>query len=82
MIPDEIYARRTSTPTQGDVLIRVIAGSSYERVDAATREQIAVVPTLDVAVKVAAERGGAVWRENVDTRGRPLGGPVLLLPRS
>ena len=66
----------------GDVLIRTVGESSFELVDATTREQIAIVPALQVAVQVAGERGGAVWRENVDSRGRPLGHAVLLLPRS
>ena len=70
-----------TSPKHGDVLIRVFVGSSFQLVDAMTREQIAIVPALDVAVKLASEYG-AVWRENVDNRGRPLGEPVLLLQKA
>jgi hypothetical protein len=60
-------------PKDGDVLIRAVGDYSFELVDVTTREQIAIVPALRVALQVASERGGAVWRENVDHRGRPLG---------
>jgi hypothetical protein len=70
----------SSIPKRGDVLIRAL-GDDFELVDATTREQIAIVPALQEAVQVASERGGAVWRENVDDGGRPLGQPVLILPR-
>jgi len=70
----------SSIPKRGDVLIRAL-GDDFELVDATTREQIAIVPALQEAVQVASERGGAVWRENVDDGGRPLGRPVLILPR-
>ena len=68
-------------PMHGDVLIRAYAGSSYQLLDATTHKQIAIIGNLQLAVTMASERGGAVWRENVDNRGRPLGSPVLLLPR-
>jgi hypothetical protein len=68
----------TMTPPGGDVLIRPFGESSYQLLDMATREQIAIVPELPLAIKVASDRGGAVWRENVDDRGRPIGNPVLL----
>jgi hypothetical protein len=70
-----------ATPRPGDVLIRPFGESSYALVDAATNEQIAITSELRAAVKLASEHGGAVWRENVDNRGRPLGSPVLLLPK-
>ena len=72
----------TAGPTHGDVLIRTYAGSSYQLLDASTHEQIAVIGTLQMAVMMARDRGGSVWRENVDNRGRPLGNPVLLMPRA
>jgi hypothetical protein len=72
----------TTIPTDGDVLIRVYVGSSYQLLEATTHKQIAILGNLQMAVTMASERGGAVWRENVDDRGRPLGAPVLLLPRS
>jgi hypothetical protein len=68
-------------PRYGDVLIRAIGDSSYELVDAITHQQIAIAPALAVAVKLAGEYGGAVWRANVDKRGRFLGNPVLLMQR-
>ena len=40
-----------------------------------THEPIAIAPDLRAALRAASERGGAVWRENVDNRGRPLGSP-------
>jgi len=57
------------------------AGSSYQLLDATTHKQIAIIGNLEMAVTMARERGGAVWRENADNRGRPLGNPVLL-PRA
>src|SRR5215203_2169036 len=37
--------------------------------------------SLAAALNVAVARGGAVWRQNTDGRGRPLGELVMLLPR-
>ena len=71
----------TASPTRGDVLIRAYAGS-YQLLDAATHEPIAIVAALQMAVRIASDHGGAVWRENVDNRGRPLGDPVMLRPRT
>jgi len=71
----------TTIPTHGDVLIRAYVGSSYQLLDATTHAN-RDSRELPMAVTMASERGGAVWRENVDNRGRPLGAPVLLLPRS
>jgi hypothetical protein len=62
----------------GDVLVRHFVGSSLELVDANTHRPIAIVPTLHHAVTIAAGRGGRVWSENVDNRGRALGEPILL----
>ena len=70
-----------ATANRGDVLIRVFAGSSLELVDAVTREPITVASSLNEAISLAAERRAAVWRENVDSRGRALGAPILLLPK-
>ena len=71
----------TTAPKHGDVLIRAYAGARYQLLDAATHTHIAIVGNLQMAVTIASERGGAVWRENVDNRGRPLGDAVLLLPK-
>lgn len=72
----------TIGPSHGDVLIRAYSDSSYQLLDAGSYEQIAIIGDLRTAITIASERGGAVWRENVDNRGRPLGAPVLLLPRT
>ena len=69
-----------ATPKHGDVLIRAFGESSFQLVDATTDEQISIAPDLPVAVRIASDCGGAVWRENLDNRGRRLGSPVLLLP--
>ena len=68
-------------PQHGDVLIRVFAESELQLVDAVTRDQIAIVRSLNEAVSLAVERRGAVWRENVDSDGRSIGVPILLLPK-
>jgi hypothetical protein len=65
----------------GDVFIRPYVGGSFQLVDASTREQIAIVPSMETALSLGTERGGAVWQENADNRGRVLGPPILLLPR-
>ena len=70
-----------ATPQHGDVLVRVFAESELQLVDAVTREQIAIVRSLNDAVALAVERRGAVWRENVDGDGRSIGVPILLLPK-
>ena len=57
-------------------------GSNYQLLDATAHEQIAILGNLQMAVRMASERGGAVWRDSVDNRGHPLGASVLLLPRS
>ena len=64
----------------GDVLIRDFVGGSFQLLDAATHEQIAIVPSFENVLRIAADRGGAVWRQNIDNRGRPLGSPMLLAP--
>jgi len=65
---------------RGDVLLRVYAGSSFELLDAITHEQIAIVPAIEFAIRIAADRHALLWQQNVDNRGRPLGEPVLLTP--
>jgi hypothetical protein len=67
-------------PQSGDVLIRHSI-CEFELVDPVTDETIARRTTLVDAVRLAANRGGAVWRQNIDAAGRGLGEPILLLPR-
>ena len=64
----------------GDVVIRSNVGGSFQLVDATTHEQIAIVPSIETALTIGAERGGSVWHENADNRGRILSPPTLLLP--
>ena len=72
-----------ATLQRGDVLIRGVADSeAYELVDAVTYETLATGQSLLSAVDLAAARGGAIWRQNTDYRGRVMGEPLLLLPRS
>ena len=68
------------TPQSGDVLIRH-STSEFELVDAITDETIARRTTLVEAVRLAANRGGAVWRQNIDAAAHALGESILLLPR-
>ena len=56
-------------PQHGDVLIRVFAQSSYQLVDATTREQIAIVPALPMGLKVASERGARSGARTWTTEG-------------
>jgi hypothetical protein len=70
-----------ATVHQGDVIIQVRAGTSLQLVDAVTRGQIGIAASLSEALELAADQKGAVWRENVDHYGRPLGAPILILPK-
>ena len=63
----------------GDVVIRSYVGGSFQLIDATTQEQIAIVPSIEIALTIGAKRGGSVWHENADNRGRVLGSPTLLL---
>jgi hypothetical protein len=62
----------------GDVFIRPFVGEGFQLVDAATYEQIAIVPSIQTAIAIAAQRGGTLWHENADDRGHALGPPILL----
>ena len=63
-------------------MIRPTTSSGFELVDAVAHELIATSQTLMAAIGVAASRGCAVRRQNVDRDGRVLGEPIMLLPRS
>jgi hypothetical protein len=71
-----------ATPRRGDVVIRHSTSSDFQLVDAVSEELIATSHSLVGAIDLAAARGGAVWRQNLDQRGRAVGLPLLLLPRS
>jgi hypothetical protein len=71
-----------AAPEHGDVLIRRFVGSSLQVVDARTLEQICIVPSVDFGIRIAADRRVAVWRENVDHQGNPMGAPTLLWRRT
>lgn len=70
----------TAAARQGDVLIRNCAGASLQCLDAVSHEPIAIVPSVDHAMRIARERGGAVLRENADSRGRLIGSPIPVTP--
>lgn len=63
-----------------DVVIRHYVGDSFQLIDAATQEQIAIVSSVDHAVRIAGDRAGAVWEERVDPRA--FGTPELVLLQS
>jgi hypothetical protein len=65
----------------GDVFIRPYAGHSVQLLDADTREQLAIVSCMERGIALAAQWGGAVWNENADSHGRPLGPPMLLVAK-
>ena len=46
--------------------------------DAITYREIAIVPSIEIAVAIANDRGGTVWQQDVDRDGRILGDPFLL----
>ena len=83
-----VTARRYARPVvggirKGDLIIQRAPGSAdFELHDAKTGKLLLVSPTLRAALDLAIARGGALWRYNQDNRGRPLGDPVLLMPRS
>lgn len=52
----------------GDVVIRHYVGKTLQLIDATTNEQIAIIPSVDHALKMAAQRVGAVWQEQGDHR--------------
>ena len=69
-------------PHFGDVLVRdVAAAKGYIVVDAMTRQTVGG-PYLSLADATRTARhvcrNGRIWREWVDSRGRPLGPPFLL----
>jgi hypothetical protein len=69
-------------PRFGDVLIRGDVNGGYEVVDALTLQRVSNshCPSLDAALVVARLRGGRIWQQTVDRRGRPLSAPVPLQP--
>jgi hypothetical protein len=74
-----------STPKNGDVLIREDAATrtgAFVLLDAVTLKRLrGPYGTLAAAASAARDLAGthgAVWRENVDNRGRSLGAPIRL----
>src|SRR5262245_8623920 len=66
-------------PKAGELMIRSLPETiGYELVDAVTHTHIATFPTLSQALAAAAARRVAVWKQDTDQRGRPVGDPVLL----
>jgi hypothetical protein len=77
-----------NTTRAGDLLIRQkpgVAGDVHEICDAKTFAVLSSHATLRDAIvaaqAVAVTRRIAVWQHMRDTRGRPVGPPVLLFPR-
>jgi hypothetical protein len=67
------------SPKFGDVLIRGEVGGGFEIVDAVTRDRLSGhVPSLQQAIVIARLKGGRIWQQAVDARGRALGDPVPL----
>jgi hypothetical protein len=62
-----------------DILIRQWSDSRCELLDAKTEDRLASTASLDEALSIAQKYRGAIWREVLDHRGRPLGPPTLLL---
>ena len=69
-------------PRFGDVLIRGDIDGGYEVVDALSHQRLVEThsATLAEALVVARLRGGRIWQQAVDRRGRPLSDAVLVQP--
>ena len=67
-------------PTPGDVLIRSLPANRYELVDVVSLQFIdGPFDGFNAAVAAARLRNvRAIWQQNVDARGRPLGEPFRL----
>jgi hypothetical protein len=65
-------------PQPGDVLIRNVTAGRYELVDAVSLRLIdGPFGGFPAAVAAARLRNArAIWQQNVDSRGRPLGDPI------
>ena len=70
------------TPKFGDVLIRGDVSGGYEVVDAVTLQLLSEVhaSTLPEALVIARLRGGRIWQQAVDRRGRALSDPAPFQP--
>lgn len=76
------YIRFVAGVQAGDITIRRAVGVNlFELHDGLTGALLATSQTLRAALDLASTRGGAIWRQNTDGRGRVLGDPVLLHPR-
>ena len=64
----------------GDLVIRQYVGHTLQLIDAVTNEQLAIIPSVEHALKIAAERAGAVWQEQGGRHGRPE--LILVEPRA
>ena len=72
-----------ASPTPGDIIVRGSLEVGYTLVDLTTGERISeVFSDLGVAVETALESGAvAIWSQNLDNRGRPLGPPTILIKK-
>ena len=68
-------------PKFGDVLIREHMDGGYEVVDALTFAHLSGhISTLNDALTIARLKGGRIWQQTVDRRGRPISEPALFQP--
>jgi hypothetical protein len=67
-------------PQPGDILIRNLQADRFELVDVITLKYLAgPFNSFPDAVRAAHQRHArAIWQQNVDARGRPLGEPFRL----
>ena len=67
-------------PQSGDILIRSLLGDRYELVDVISLAPIAGPFDLALTAIAAARARNprAIWQQNADSRGRPLGDPFRL----
>ena len=70
------------TPKYGDVLIRGDLSGGFEIVDALTLQPLSQqhCSTLAQAIVIARMKGGRIWQQQIDHRGRPLAPPAPLAP--
>ena len=71
----------TDAPELGDVMIRQRTNGRYDVLDAVSQQYLSTFATMTEAVAHCGKRTGAVWRQTMDSRGRPLADPVLVLSR-
>ena len=67
--------------TTGDLLIRPVKGGRFELVELASQKHVGAGVFETIAAAVSAARAlnpQAIWQQNIDDRGRPLGDPFRI----